>query len=175
LSANRVGCTNVYPPTRLRVRAVMAWRACWLAVYAMGLSKFMAARRTRISVTTLNFHLNNDRDFAAQAEVAKAHAIDLLHARAFQRCLEGDCEPVYWQGIVVGHVRKYPERLTIEMLRAHMPGTFKTPGSAPTNIETGDKILVMDEVTRGKLIEARRKALMAMPGPDDDLSHSGTN
>ena len=85
---------------------------------------------------------------------------------------------MFWQGIEVGHIRKFDSRLQIEMLRAHMPATFKTPGSAPTKIETGDKILVMDEVTRAKLIEARRKALMAMPGSDEpapESSHSGTN
>jgi len=44
-----------------------------------------------------------------------------------------------------------------------MPATFKTPGTAPAHVETGDKILVLGEVTRMKLIEARRKALMDMP------------
>ncbi len=72
-------------------------------------------------------------------------------------------EPVYWQGILVGHVRKFDSRLQIEMLRALMPQTFKTPGTAPVNVEAGDKILVMDEVTRAKLMEARRRALMDMP------------
>ena len=42
-----------------------------------------------------------------------------------QRCLEGDVEPIYWQGIVVvDHVRKFGSRLQIEMLRALMPNTF---------------------------------------------------
>ena len=62
--------------------------------------------------------------------------------------------------------------------RAHMPNTFKTLGQAPVNVSTGDKIVVMDEVTRVKLIEKRRQALIAMPGPDErapESSHSGTN
>ena len=121
-----------------------------------------------MGVSTVDYHLRSDSDFAEQAEAAKAHAIDLLHTRAFQRCLEGDVEPIYWQGIVVGHIRKFDSRLQIEMLRALMPATFKTPGQTPANINTGQQnILVLDEATRAKLIEARRKALMAMPGPDD--------
>ncbi len=123
----------------------------------------MACRKARVSIHTVNFHLNSDPDFASQAEVAKAHAIDLLHTRCFQRALEGDIEPVHWQGVVVDHVRKFDGRLQIEMLRAHMPNTFKTPGSGPINIETGDKILVMDEATRAKLMAARREALLDMP------------
>ncbi len=70
---------------------------------------------------------------------------------------------MFWQGIEVGHIRKFDSRLQIEMLRAHMPNTFKTPGSGPINIETGDKILVMDEPTRAKLMAARREALLDMP------------
>lgn len=35
-----------------------------------------------------------------------------------------------------------------------MPNTFKTPGQGAINIDTGDKILVMDEATRAKLMAA---------------------
>lgn len=127
----------------------------------------MACRTAHVGHSTVDYHLKNDVDFRTQAEVAKAHAIDLLFTRCMQRCLEGDVEPIYWQGIVVGYIRKFDSRLQIEMLRALMPHTFKTPGTAPVNVETGDKILVLDDVTRMKLIEKRRQALMAMPGPDE--------
>src|SRR6266568_2986545 len=133
-----------------------------------GLEGDWPCRSAKVGHSTAAYQLNNDPDFAAQAEAAKAHAIDLLHTRAFQRCLEGDIEPIYWQGIVVGHVRKFDTRLQIEMLRAHMPATFKTPGQAPVNVSTGDKILVMDEVTRAKLIEKRRQALALMPKATDE-------
>src|SRR6266567_1362437 len=128
--------------SRVRVRVAIAWSARWLAVYAMSGSKAMASKLARIDHHTADYHLKEDRGFAAQAEAAKAHAIDLLHTRCMQRALEGDMEPVYWQGILVDHVRKFDNRLQIEMLRAHMPATFKTPGEALTNIETGDKMLV---------------------------------
>jgi hypothetical protein len=126
----------------------------------MGFSKFMACRRAKISFTTLKYHLENDPDFARQAEQAKEHAVDLLHARAFARCVEGDVEPVFWQGVVVAYVRKFDSRLQIEMLRAHMPQTFKTPGTGQINVDTGDKILVMDEATRQKLIDRKARRLM---------------
>ncbi|HEX9281980.1 MAG TPA: hypothetical protein VF878_05865 [Candidatus Udaeobacter sp.] len=64
------------------------------------------------------------------------------------------------------------------MLRAYMPELFKTPGkNAKVNAPSQD-VLALDEETRAKLIEARRRALMAMPGPDEpapESSHSGTN
>jgi len=168
VSLSRNGNINGHRPTRVRVRAIMAWRARWLGAYAMGFSKYVACRKAHVGIHTLMFHLKNDPDFADQAEAAKAHAIELLYTRAMQRAVEGDCEPVYWQGIRVGHVRKFDSRLQIEMLRALMPATFKTPGSAPVNIDTGDKILVLDEATRMKLIEKRRQALALMPKGDEN-------
>jgi hypothetical protein len=114
-----------------------------------------------IDADRVDKHYAEDRDFALQVDQARAHAIDLLHTRVMQRALEGDLEPVYWQGVKVDHVRKFSDRLQIEMLRAHLPHTFKTPGlhGGPVTVNTGDQILVMDEETRAKIIEARRRAL----------------
>jgi hypothetical protein len=60
--------------------------------------------------------------------------------------------------------------LTIEMLRAPMPAVFKTPGNAFVHVETGGKILVLDEATRLKLIEKWRPALALIPKADDPIS-----
>jgi hypothetical protein len=130
-------------------------------------SKVMACRNARVGHSTVDYHLKNDLDFAARAESAKEHADDLLHTRCMQRCLEGDMEPVYWRGEVVGHVRKFDTRLQIEMLRAHMPHTFKTPGQGNINIDTGDKILVMTEELRAKLIAAHREEILDAPTPGE--------
>jgi hypothetical protein len=147
--------------SRVRARVAIGWRVRWLCAYAMSASKVMACRAARVGHSTVDYHLKNDVDFSRQADEAKEQAIDLLHMRCMQRCIEGDIEPVYWQGEVVGHIRKFDSRLQIEMLRAHMPDRFKTPGQAVVNVDTGDKILVMDEATRMKLIARRREALLA--------------
>jgi predicted RNA-binding protein with PUA-like domain len=149
--------------TRLRVRAAIRWRSVWLLNYSMTASPAMACRAAKIGEPTLYYHKKNDPDFAQLMETAKAHAIDLLHTRCFQRALEGDIEPIHWQGVVVDYVRKFPERLQIEMLRAHMPATFKTPGQGNINIDTGDKILVMTEELRAKLIALHREEIMDTP------------
>lgn len=87
--------------------------------------------------------------------------------------MRGDVEPIYWQGIKVDHVRKFDSRLQVEMLRALMPATFRTPGTAPVNVETGDKILVMDEATRAELIDRRQFLLdkqAAREAKDENVS-----
>jgi len=111
-------CRIGFKPVFVRARVAVAWRGRWLCNYAMSGSKVMACRNARVGHSTVGYHLKNDPDFAAQAEAAKAHAIDLLFTRCMQRSLEGDVEPIYWQGIVVGYIRKFDSRLQIEMLRA---------------------------------------------------------
>jgi hypothetical protein len=149
--------------SRVRVRAAISWRARWLVNYAMSGSKALACRAAKVSEHTADYHIKNDPHFAEMVEAAKAHFIDLLHTRCAQRALEGDLEPVFWQGVVVGHIRKFDSRLQIEMLRAHMPGKFKTPGTGGVNIDTGDKILVMTEELRAKLIALHREEILAEP------------
>jgi len=92
-----------------------------------------------------------------------------LHTRCAQRTLEGDIEPIYWQGIVVGHVRKFDSKLQIEMLRVHMPEKFKTPGQSGPTIH-GDNVFVITEEMRAKLMEANPERIMALPDSYLDAS-----
>jgi hypothetical protein len=41
------------------------------------------------------FFARIDPNFAEKWEEAESHAADLILVRAFQRALEGDCEPIY--------------------------------------------------------------------------------
>jgi hypothetical protein len=165
--------------SRLRVRAMMATRARFLTFLAILGSRYAACRKAKVSHQDINYHLDNDHDFAAQAEVAKAYFTDLLHMRAMQRAIEGDCEPVYWQGIEVGHIRKFDSRLQIELLRAHTPDKFKTPGTGSgVHVDNAEKVLVLTEEARAKLMAANRERIMALPDYIDTtpvgVSHSGT-
>jgi len=121
-------------------------------------------RVARVGHSTADYHLKNDLDFAALAEGAKDYADDLLHTRCLQRCIEGDIEPV------VGHIQKFDTHLQIEMLRAHLPSTFKTPGQGG-NINIKDSnVLVMTEEMRAKLMAANRERIMALPDSFDMLA-----
>jgi hypothetical protein len=148
---------------RLRVRAVIAARARFLTFYAVLGSQHGACKKARISFEDIAYQLKKDDDFMAQAEVAKAYFTDLLHARAAQRAIEGDLEPVFWQGIEVGHIRKFDSRLQIEMLRAHMPDKFKTPGSGRASTTINSDVFVLTEDQRARLMAANRERIMALP------------
>ena len=58
---------------------------------------------------------------AKQWDEAQDHAMDMLHARVFQRSIEGDIEPVIYMGTPVAYIRKFSDKLQIEMLRAYSP------------------------------------------------------
>src|SRR6266404_4480813 len=128
----------------------------------------LSCRHAKVSRNCVYEHAAKDPEFAQFWKDAEEHAMDMLHARVFQRSIEGDLEPVYYMGVPTGYIRKFSDKLQIEMLRAYRPDRFKTPGQAPINIDTGSKILVLDEATRMRLIEKRRQALALMPGPDED-------
>jgi hypothetical protein len=106
-------------------------------------------------------HERHDPDFAAQLKEAEEEGAQLLHDVCFKAALEGNLEPIFFQGQVVGHVRKYDSRLQIEMLRAHMPKLFKTPGSK-AEINTGNQeqnMFICGPQEREELIALRREAL----------------
>src|SRR5262249_42583526 len=107
-------------------------------------------------------HRERDKEFAEQWDEAVETALDLLHARVFQRCLEGDLEPVYYMGVVVDYVRKFDSKLQIEMLRAYKPDKFKTAG-VQVNLATKGDVFVLTEEQRHELQRINRDWLESTP------------
>jgi hypothetical protein len=127
----------------------------------------LSARHARISRKMAYEHRQRDKEFAEQWDEAIETALDLLHARVFQRCLEGDLEPVYYMGVVVDYVRKFDSKLQIEMLRAYRPERFKTPGTQ-VNIGTRGDVFVLTEEQRHELMRLNREWLETAPLPARD-------
>ena len=152
------------PNARACARYALVWRPKFLAGLSLTNSPTLAARFARITKQTVYNHRKWDSEFAEQWQEAIDHAVELLHARAFQRALEGDCEPVFYMGIIVGYVRKYDSKLQIEMLRAWKPDRFKTPG-AQVNIGTRGDVFVLSEAQRHELRNLNRNWLLTSPVP----------
>jgi hypothetical protein len=131
-------------------------------------SPTLAVRFARITKQTVYNHRKWDSEFAEQWKQAVDDAIELLHARAFQRALEGDCEPVFYMGVPCGWIRKFSDKLQIELLRAYKPDTFKTPGTQ-VNIGTKGDIFVLTEDQRHELIRVNREFLESTPVPAREL------
>jgi hypothetical protein len=157
---------------RAGARHALVWRPRFLAALSLTNSPTLAARSARASKQTAYSHKRQDPEFAEQWQEAIDHAVELLHARTFQRALEGDLEPVFYMGKPVGYVRKFSDKLQIEMLRAYKPDTFKTPGTQ-VNIGTKGDVFVLTEEQRHKLIEINREWLLTAPIEDAE-SQIGT-
>jgi hypothetical protein len=144
-----------------RVRYALAWRPRFLATVALTRSLMIGCKAARVSINTVKRHRAADPQFDAQVIAAQEHAEEMLHDRCFGQALEGVLEPITWQGICVGHIRKFPERLQIEMLRAYHSDRFKTPGTGKMTLNAGDgsNVLVIGEAQLHTLQELRRQGL----------------
>jgi hypothetical protein len=144
-------------------RWAIAWRPRFLAVLSLSASELFAARAAKVSVRTPRRHREQDPEFTRQCEEAHQNAIQLLHDVTMKSAIEGECEPVFWQGIPIGHIRKVDNRLRIEMLRAHMPKTFKTPGAKVAIAgNVTNNTFILDAEGQDELISLRRQALDKM-------------
>jgi hypothetical protein len=159
---------SIDPNARMRARYALVWRPKFLAGLSLTNSPTLAARFARTTKQTAYNHRKWDSEFAQQWEDAVENAVDLLHARAFQRALEGDCEPVFYMGLIIGYVRKYDSKLQIEMLRAYKPDTFKTAG-VQVNIAAKGDLFVLTEEQRLELQRVNRDWLLNSPIEADVL------
>jgi hypothetical protein len=148
---------------RARAQYALMWRPRLLAVVALTRSVMLGCKAAHVAYNTVKAHRRADPAFDRQIFAAQEHAVELLHDVTMRDAIEGTCEPVLWQGIPVCWVRKYDNRLRIEMLRAHMPDRFKTPG-AKVSVNTGNtlNLAVVDESTRDALVALRQEALQAL-------------
>jgi hypothetical protein len=110
------------------------------------------------------FIARKTRNSPRRSQALTRRAIDLLEARAFQRALEGDLEPVYYMGVVVDYVRKFDSNLQIELLRAKRPESFKTPG-VNVNVGTKGDVFVLTEEQRHILMDYKRRETLAWEPP----------
>ena len=154
---------------RARARQAIRWRPLFLKGLAASGGCMFALRSAGVSYNTFRAHERNDPEFAAQVREAEAQGAQLLHDVCWRRCMEGDLEPVYWQGQVVGQIRKFDTRLQIEFLRGYMPDKFKRPGTQ-VNIGTKGDVFILTEEQRHELQRINREWLEENPPQNSTVS-----
>ena len=68
--------------------------------------------------------LKSDPTYRERYQEAHAEACDSLRSEARRRAVEGVEEPVYYQGVECGRIRKYSDILLIFLLKAAAPQEF---------------------------------------------------
>jgi hypothetical protein len=153
---------------RERARYTLMWRPRFLACVALTRSIIFGCRAAKVDKNTVRLHRDQDPDFDAQVIAAQEHAVELLHDVTMKEAIEGRLEPIFWQGIPCGHIIKTDNRLRVELLRAHMPRQFRTPGHGPgVNVNIGQgaggtfnsTTVIVDATVRDELVALRQEAL----------------
>ena len=104
--------------TRLRARE-------WLEAMAITGNVSEACRISGLPSTSAYRLREKDAGFRALWLEAELIAADLLHAEARRRAYDGVDKPVYQQGVKVGVIREYSDKLLEVLLKAHKPDMFK--------------------------------------------------
>jgi hypothetical protein len=149
---------------RAHARYALVWRPRFLAALSMCHSVQLACRHVRVSPDTAYYHRKHDPQFAKQWDEAREYGVEMLHARVFQRCLEGDLEPILHMGVRVGYIRQFDTKLQIEMLRAYQPDQFKTAG-VNVNIGAKSDVFILTEEQRYELQRINKEYLLTSPLP----------
>jgi hypothetical protein len=113
----------------------------------------VATRAAGMDRTTPYHRRDTDPAFAAAWEEALQTSYDLLEAALRERAVDGVEEPVFWQGQIVGHVRKYSDSNGQFLARAYRPERFR------------DRLELSGQVDVAATILERRKR--ALSGSDD--------
>jgi hypothetical protein len=82
-----------------------------------------------------------DKQFAAEWDIAVNAAGDLLEAEAFRRAHDGVLEPDYFKGEVVGYTRKYSDTLLALLLKKVRPEYRDNSGNGGVNVKVGVAIM----------------------------------
>jgi len=89
----------------------------------------LAAKQSGISRKTVYNWLASDKNFKKRFDkvrpVAKEVYVGTLEQEAHRRAVEGVLEPVFYQGELVDHVRKFSDVLLIVLLKANAPEKYR--------------------------------------------------
>jgi hypothetical protein len=84
-----------------------------------------ACRVSGIARSTWYRWINESVEFAEQVKDAEMDAAEALEEEARRRAAEGIDEPVYYQGRVVGYIKRYSDNLLMFLLKGAMPDKYK--------------------------------------------------
>ena len=131
MQADGTGTSPAERPDTLRgvlgnVGKVTRLRACeWLEAMAITGNVSEACRISGLPSSSAYRLRENDAGFRALWEEAELIAADLLEAEARRRAYDGTLKPVFQQGVQVGVIREYSDKLLELLLKAHKPDKYK--------------------------------------------------
>lgn len=105
-------------------RSVHLKKRAFLAAYVKTGTVTGAATAAKIGRTS-HYEWLKDKQYADAFAGAKEEASDALEQEARRRAIDGVLEPVYYQGELVGRVRRYSDTLLIFLLKGNKPDKYR--------------------------------------------------
>lgn len=125
-----------------------------------------SARAVSISSSAAYSLRERDADFRASWDEALEDAYDMLEAEARRRAFEGVDEPVFYQGMECGVIRKYSDSLAQFLLKGYRRKKF---GDKTELTGADGGALVIDDTARASRI-AQLMALASNRKENEDLA-----
>jgi hypothetical protein len=100
-------------------------KEAFLAAYSKMANITYAAKASNVFRASHYRWMQTDPDYKQKFYEAHEEACDLLEAEATRRAVQGIEEPIYYQGVECGKIKKYSDTLLIFLLKAARPEKFK--------------------------------------------------
>lgn len=96
----------------------------FLVAYEKVLTQKAACEQVGLSYNTLFWHKKNNKDFADKFELAREKVSDAIEAEAIRRAFEGDQEPQFYRGEVVGYIQRKSDRILEKLMEGARPEKY---------------------------------------------------
>lgn len=118
------------------------WKARFIEWLCRSGNVLDASRKAKIARSEVYAEREADPAFAAAWDEALVIATEALELEARRRAEKGVLEPIFYQGVKVGTVRRYSDSLLMFLLKAHRPAVYREnirqeltgPGGGPIEI-----------------------------------------
>jgi len=136
-----------------------------LAAYAACGSLRAAAKASGVARSNHDRGWIHDEAYAKAFREAKERASEFLEDEARRRAVEGVLEPVFYEGDVCGHKRRYSDTLLIFLLKGNNPekfgdrldATHRVPEPINVNVNLASEMLAQGKELMGKVLAAALK------------------
>ncbi len=115
-----------YIPHTKRVKGIKRpWEDVFLEHLAFTYNVVASCKKAGVSRSAAYRKRWENERFAREWDEALEVGAVTLEAEAIRRSVEGVLEPVFYQGEVVGHIRKYSDQVLMFLLRGAMPEKYR--------------------------------------------------
>ena len=122
-------------------------RRDFLQALADGMSVTSAAAHAGFSRRHAYTIKDADPEFAAAWDDAIEQATDRLEDAIRRRAIQGETEPVFYKGEIVGHVQKTSDLLKMFLMKARRP---EYRDNAKIEVNVGDRLAELADAIQGK-------------------------